>query len=166
VKNQYAQVGLNVVRSDLTTMDLRTLFHEWDMFTQAQEAVWVVTFDPMAQLRSVIEVARGNQYEVQVDIAAVMQAAWASGTNRFFLVHNHPSGHVKPTKKDIQLTKQISLAAAIGGMFFEDHIVIGPPQEWWSMVENKQMELGPQIQRLYAANSPVRVYRHRAGGKR
>lgn len=163
ITHRYATVSLNIVRSDLTTADLPAQFRKDGMFTQAQEAVWIVTFDPMAQLRTTIEIARGNQYEVQVDMQALMQGVWASGTNRFFLVHNHPSGHVKPTKKDLALTKQVSLAAAIGGFYFEDHIVIGPPNEWWSMVGHGQLELSPAIQRMYAANSP---FRHRAGGKR
>ena len=60
MKNVYATVSLDIVRTDLATTDLGDLFDEWGLFTQAQEVMWIVTYDPMAQLRSVVEVARGS----------------------------------------------------------------------------------------------------------
>ena len=41
------------------------------------------------------------------------------------IAHNHPSGCVKPTEADIEVTRQISKAAAIIGVDLLDHIVIG-----------------------------------------
>lgn len=40
------------------------------------------------------------------------------------LAHNHPSGSAKPTKDDIEATKQIKAAATVLGIEFLDHIVI------------------------------------------
>lgn len=160
MKNIYATVGLNIVRSDLHYSDMRELLHEWGMFHEAQEVFWVVTYDPMTTLRSVVEVARGNQYEVEVDISNVMQAVWASGTSRFQIMHNHPSGNVTPTEMDITLTKQVNLAAAMGSMFLEDHIIIGPPDQWFSFTEAKIFEPSPKIKQLTAVRGPA-VYVHR-----
>ena len=159
MKNVYATVSLDIVRTDLATTDLGDLFDEWGLFTQAQEVMWVVTYDPMAQLRSVVEVARGNQYEVAVDLSAVCQAAWATGTNRFWLVHNHPSGHVQPTKQDIDLSRQVAKAASNGKLFLEDFAVVGPPKQWWSMVEHGQFKPSQAITRLYAAQGPVVIHK-------
>lgn len=160
MKNIYATVSLEIVRTDLKTEDLGDLFTKWGLFTQAQEVVWVVTYDPMAQLRSVVEVARGNQYEVAVDLSAVSQAAWATGTNRIWLVHNHPSGVVTPTKKDLVLARQVSLALSGGNLFLEDCAVVGPPNQWWSMAEHGQYTPPAAIKKLYAAaNGPIVVHR-------
>ena len=160
MRNIYATVGLNIVRSDLHYSDIRELLHEWGLFREAQEVVWVVTYDPMTTLRSVVEVARGNQFEVEVDISNVMQAVWASGSNRFQLMHNHPSGNVKPTELDLTLTKQVNLSAAMGSMFLEDHIVIGPPDQWYSMVSEGVFEPSPKIKQLTAVRGPA-VWLHR-----
>ena len=155
MKNVYATVGLNIVRSDLHYSDLRELLHEWGMFREAQEVFWVVTYDPMTALRSVVEVARGNQFEVEVDISNVMQAVWAAGTSRFQIMHNHPSGNVEPTKMDLTLTKQVNLAAAMGSMFLEDHVVIGPPDQWFSMVERGLFSPSAKIQKMTAVRGPT-----------
>lgn len=162
MKNVYATVELHVLRTDLTTDDLPTLLREWGCFGQSQEVVWVVAYDGMTQLRSVVEVARGSEFEVQVDVASVFNAVMAAGATRFMLIHNHPNGKVKPTKQDVELTKQINIAAAVNGRFLEDHWVIGPSEEVWSMTDHKQFTPNPAIQRLYAANSEVStVWIHR-----
>lgn len=150
MRNVYATVKLDIVRSDLRTTDLPALCREWGLFSEAQEVVWVVTYDPMAQLRSVIEVARGSQFRVEVDVSTVLQAAWAAGTSRFQLMHNHPSGKLNPTKVDLDLTQQVYVAALAGQMYLEDHIVIGPPDGWWSMADHKQFEAHPKIRAMYA----------------
>jgi DNA repair protein RadC len=40
------------------------------------------------------------------------------------LVHNHPSGDTKPSRADIDITKQIMQAAAFVGVELHDHVVI------------------------------------------
>ena len=42
-----------------------------------------------------------------------------------YLVHNHPSGDVTPSKADIEMTREVQEAAAKLGIEVHDHIVIG-----------------------------------------
>ena len=41
------------------------------------------------------------------------------------LVHNHPSGDPKPSREDIEMTKEIRKAAESLGISFHDRLVIG-----------------------------------------
>ena len=41
------------------------------------------------------------------------------------LVHNHPSGDPKPSRDDIEMTKEIRKAAEALGISIHDHLVIG-----------------------------------------
>ena len=41
------------------------------------------------------------------------------------LVHNHPSGDPKPSREDIEMTKEIRKAAEALGITIHDHLVIG-----------------------------------------
>lgn len=149
---QYATVELRTLQEAPapSAEDLPDLFAEWGLFTQVQECFWVITFDAMQTVRSVVEVARGDHYGVRVDIAVVMQAVWASGTNRFWVMHNHPSKDPKPTRKDQRLTEQIGLAAAVSGCFLEDHIILAQPKRWYSLVEHGKMPPSHEIARLTA----------------
>jgi len=41
------------------------------------------------------------------------------------LVHNHPSGDPKPSRDDIEMTREIRKAAEALGIAIHDHLVIG-----------------------------------------
>ena len=41
------------------------------------------------------------------------------------LAHNHPSGDPKPSRDDIEMTKEIKKAAEALGIAIHDHLVIG-----------------------------------------
>ena len=41
------------------------------------------------------------------------------------LLHNHPSGDPKPSRDDIEMTKEITKAAEALGISIHDHLVIG-----------------------------------------
>ena len=62
---------------------------------------------------------------------AIKESAYA-----IILVHNHPSGDCEPSKKDIEVTKQLVKASKILDIKILDHIIIGE-NKWWSWRENK-----------------------------
>jgi DNA repair protein RadC len=41
------------------------------------------------------------------------------------LLHNHPSGDPKPSRDDIEMTREIAKAAEALGISIHDHLVIG-----------------------------------------
>lgn len=135
VENRYVTTELRVHRESTQPQlkDLVTLMKEWGMFSAAQETCWVITYDAVTNIRTVNEIARGNYYEVRISIPSMMTAVLAAGTDRFYVIHNHPSGEVTPTKMDVDLTKQIMAASNTIGLYFEDHVVIGPPDKVFSM---------------------------------
>jgi len=40
-------------------------------------------------------------------------------------LHNHPSGDPKPSRDDIEMTREIRMAAEALGIAIRDHLVIG-----------------------------------------
>jgi len=55
----------------------------------------------------------------------VLENALKKKASAVILVHNHPSGHVKPSDADIRLTKTIQETAKILDIIVHDHIIIG-----------------------------------------
>ena len=47
------------------------------------------------------------------------------GNARLILVHNHPSGDPKPSRNDIEMTREVKAAAEALGIAIHDHLVIG-----------------------------------------
>lgn len=53
-------------------------------------------------------------------------------------IHNHPSGHVAPSKEDLNVTMRLKEAGSIVGINLIDHIIIGKAQ-YYSFKENGQL---------------------------
>ncbi len=55
----------------------------------------------------------------------VLEKALQCKASAIILVHNHPSGHVRPSDADIRLTKTIQETARTLDILVHDHIIIG-----------------------------------------
>lgn len=55
----------------------------------------------------------------------IVKRALELGASGMILVHNHPSGDVKPSKADIDVTKQVVNAAQALSLLVHDHLIIG-----------------------------------------
>ena len=55
----------------------------------------------------------------------VVKRALDVGATAMILVHNHPSGNPQPSKADIEMTRQIVIAARSLNIVVHDHVVIG-----------------------------------------
>ncbi len=68
---------------------------------------------------------RGTIDHTPVYPREVVKRALALNAAALILVHNHPSGDPKPSRDDIEMTKQIRSAAEALGITIHDHLVIG-----------------------------------------
>lgn len=93
---------------------------------KAQEAFWVVPIDASRRARSIVEVSVGAYHSVGAPFPVVLSAVIASGTDVFWVAHNHPSGDVGPSQMDVELTDQLGLAASALGLHLVDHVIVGP----------------------------------------
>lgn len=95
---------------------------------KVQEEFWVAYLD---QANTVIErqcVSRGGVAGTVVDPRLVFKEGLQLLASGLILYHNHPSGQLKPSKADIQLTKRLSDGAKILQMRVLDHIIVGGQQ--------------------------------------
>ncbi|NNF24258.1 MAG: DNA repair protein RadC [Rhodobacteraceae bacterium] len=75
------------------------------------------------------EQAKGTVDHVPVYPREVVKRALELNASALILVHNHPSGDPTPSEPDIEMTRQISEAAAVLGLTLHDHIIIGKERE-------------------------------------
>ncbi len=55
----------------------------------------------------------------------VLECSLKNKASSIILVHNHPSGHVKPSDADVRLTRLIQETAKVLDILVHDHIIIG-----------------------------------------
>jgi DNA repair protein RadC len=68
---------------------------------------------------------RGTIDHTPVYPREVVKRALELGAAALILVHNHPSGDPKPSRDDIEMTREIRKAAEALGISIHDHLVIG-----------------------------------------
>jgi len=59
-----------------------------------------------------------------VDVRIVMQAALLCNATAMIVAHNHPSGNLKPSSADIQMTSQIKEAGKVLNISLLDHVIL------------------------------------------
>lgn len=69
--------------------------------------------------------AQGTVNHTPVYPREVVRRALALGARSLILVHNHPSGDPAPSRDDIDMTRQVQLAAAVMDIALRDHVIIG-----------------------------------------
>ncbi len=69
-------------------------------------------------------VGRGGINETSVDVRIILREALQRGATTLAITHNHPSGSLKPSMADDQLTDRLNRACKLMQLRLLDHIII------------------------------------------
>ena len=69
-------------------------------------------------------ISEGGITETSVDVRVILQAALLTNSVALVLAHNHPSGNLKPSRQDMDITKQVKEAARLMRITVIDHLII------------------------------------------
>jgi len=85
----------------------------------------VLYLDTQNQVIAFETLQKGIVNQAMVYPRQVLERALLHKSSALILVHNHPSGFVKPSDADIRLTKTISDTAKLLDILVHDHLIIG-----------------------------------------
>lgn len=69
-------------------------------------------------------VSEGGITGTVVDVRMLLRKALEHPTTSIIICHNHPSGNLKPSRQDIEITKKIYEAAKLLDIVLNDHIIV------------------------------------------
>lgn len=98
------------------------------------EELWVIYLNNSNKILDVVQINKGGISSTEVDVRIVLEKAVVMKSTQIILCHNHPSGSVRPSKADIQLTEKTRKAANILDVTLVDHIIIHKGK-YYSFVE-------------------------------
>jgi DNA repair protein RadC len=81
----------------------------------------------------------GSNTATVVDLKLLMGLAVKSLASCMIIAHNHPSGNLKPSENDIQLTKKIKDACALFDIKLLDHLILSPCGGKYSFADNSKL---------------------------
>ncbi len=91
---------------------------------KSHEEVWLVMMNQAGRVINHSRISLGGMTGTIVDPKVIMRLAIENHATRIILVHNHPSGSVRPSQQDIKLTNKIRHGALLLDLKLTDHVII------------------------------------------
>ena len=88
------------------------------------EEFWLLLMNQNYRLIKKVRISHGGITEVAVDIRIIMREAVLANATIIAVCHNHPSGSLRPSQQDNQLTNNLKSACDVMRIHFLDHVII------------------------------------------
>jgi len=96
-----------------------------EMADLGHEQFYVLYLNKANRVMAHRQISSGGVAGTVADIKIILRYGIEMLSSAIIAVHNHPSGNLKPSQADIDLTKKLKEAARLMDVFLLDHLIIG-----------------------------------------
>ena len=113
------------------------LFDHWDKNTIGlHESFKILLLNNSNKVKGIYQLSSGGITGTVVDIRLLFAVVLKSISVGIILAHNHPSGKLKPSETDINLTQKIKNASEYLDIKVLDHLILTPDNSYFSFADN------------------------------
>jgi DNA repair protein RadC len=105
---------------------------------RTREYLWVVSLATNASILNIELVAIGSLNKVVITSSDIFSFVMQKRAAGFVLVHNHPSGELKPSSADLDLTDKMQQLGNFHHLPLRDHLII-TEESYYSMADKGDM---------------------------
>ena len=105
-------------------------------FGLSTEEFWMICLNQQSKVIDVLQLFIGGLTSTIVDVRVVFQKLITNGSTSFIVLHNHPSGNLKPSQADVKITKKIVNASKIFDIKLLDHLIVAD-NSYFSFADHK-----------------------------
>jgi DNA repair protein RadC len=98
------------------------------------EEFWMLLLNRANSVIKMECISKGGVSGTVVDVRLILKPAIEHLASNIIICHNHPSGQLKPSEQDLQLTKKIKEGAKLLDISLIDHLIIGD-QNYFSFAD-------------------------------
>ncbi len=132
IELHYKCQGKDSIKINSSKEAFEILRDKWDSNTiELQEEFKVLLIDRDNTVLGIYSLSKGGIAGTVVDVRLILVAALKAKASAIILAHNHPSGNLKPSGQDLNLTKNIIKAAKLLDIDLLDHIILSN-QDYYS----------------------------------
>jgi DNA repair protein RadC len=128
---------LFVAKEEIETIkrsnDIANMFRELKFLEVEQ--MHVLCLNRANKVISKFMLSSGGRYETNCDTANLFKRILLSNASGFAIIHNHPSGSLKPSQNDITLTEKVNTGSKILDLKMLDHVIIAN-DDYFSFLDN------------------------------
>ncbi|RYC50416.1 JAB domain-containing protein [Flagellimonas olearia] len=115
----------------------KVLLDNWNRDSIAvKETFKVLLLNNSNRLKGAFQVSDGGITGTLVDLRILFAVVLKTLSVGIILAHNHPSGNLKPSQQDRQLTEKIRKAAELFDIKVLDHLIIVPEGGYFSFADD------------------------------
>jgi DNA repair protein RadC len=145
-KTSLPELFLGRKKSDALKIKVRTSKDSYDFFKQVWdedtlefcESSIVVYLNRANNTIGWMKVSQGGITGTVIDPKIVLAGALKCGAVAMIIAHNHPSGNLKPSQADIDLTRKLKAACSILDMTLLDHVILAE-DGYYSFSDNGEL---------------------------
>lgn len=116
------------------------LFKNWDADTIGlHETFKILLLNRSNKVKGIYPLSHGGITGTLVDVRILFAIVLKTLSVSIILAHNHPSGQLKASEADRQLTQKIKKAATLFDVKVLDHIILAPDGRYYSFADNGLM---------------------------
>ena len=111
----------------------------WNLDTiELQEETKVLLLNRANIVIGIFSLSKGGITSCVVDIKLILSVALKAIANGIIMIHNHPSGNLKPSQSDLDLTSKLINACKTVELTLWDHLII-TKEGYYSLVDNGEL---------------------------
>ncbi|TVZ26757.1 RadC-like JAB domain-containing protein [Gillisia sp. Hel_I_86] len=112
-------------------------FSQWNKETiELNETFKIMLLNNANRVKGIYEASNGGITGTLVDVRILFAVLLKSLTTAVILLHNHPSGTLKPSEADKSLTDKIKKAGELFDIKVLDHLILTPDGDYYSFADN------------------------------
>jgi DNA repair protein RadC len=131
-KSQVSEIQVSYTPNLLVDMSVKNskksfelILNEWEQETlQMQEEVKILLLNRSNKVLGIYSLAKGGLTSCIVDVRIILSIALKTLATGIILFHNHPSGNLKPSKADLDITKKLKNSCDLLDISLLDHLII------------------------------------------
>lgn len=103
--------------------DIYRLFHPL-LRDLDREEFWVLLLNQAGRVIDRVRISSGGIDGTYVDVRFVLREALLAKATQMAIVHNHPSGNIRPSREDMQMTQRVAQASQVMQVRLIDHVIV------------------------------------------
>ncbi|GAL77287.1 DNA repair protein RadC [Algibacter lectus] len=104
---------------------------------EVHESFKIVLLNNSNKVKGIYELSKGGITGTLVDLRILFAVVLKTLSVGIILIHNHPSGQLRPSEADKRLTSKIRDAAKLFDIVVLDHLIITPNGDYYSFADNE-----------------------------
>lgn len=129
VMRRYLQESIDMSTRQIDIIKTASMIHERMRYRIANldhEEIWVLLVNRRNQVVKEFRLTTGSSTASVFDTKMVIKRALLENADGVILCHNHPSGTLRPSPQDDNITRKLQEACKIMDLRLLDHVIVAP----------------------------------------